>query len=66
MIAPRETIVRDALKLAEGERAKVVQELLDSLSPEVGEVLDDSWAEELDRRFADWEANPSRACRGRN
>ena len=58
MIAPRETIVRDALKLSEGEGAKVVQELLDSLSPEVGEVLDDSWAEELDRRFAHWEADP--------
>ena len=59
MIAPREKIVREALKLSEGERAKVVQELLDSLSPEVGEVLDDSWAEELDLRFADWEANSS-------
>ena len=44
MIAPRETIVREALKLSEGERAQVVQELLDSLSPEVGEVLDDSGA----------------------
>ena len=44
MLAPRETIVREALKLSEGERAKVVQELLDSLSPEVGEVIDDSGA----------------------
>jgi hypothetical protein len=26
---------------------------------EVGEVLDDSWGEELDRRLADWEADPS-------
>ncbi len=59
MIAPRQTIVRDALKLPEEERARVVQDLLDSLSPEANDLLDDVWAEELDRRFAAWEANPS-------
>lgn len=58
MIAQREMIVPEALQLPDGERAKVIQELLDSLSPEVGEVLDDRWAEELDRRFSDWEAIP--------
>jgi putative addiction module component (TIGR02574 family) len=59
MIALRETIVRDALQLPEGERVRVVQDLLDSLSPEASEMLDDAWAEELDRRFAIWEADPS-------
>ena len=59
MIAPRETIVREALKLPEGERVRVVQDLLDSLSPEASDLLDDAWAEELDRRFAAWEANPA-------
>ena len=59
MIAPRETIVRDALKLPEGERVRVVQDLLDSLSPEASDKLDDAWAEELDRRFAAWKADPS-------
>ena len=59
MIAPRETIVRDALKLPESERVRVVQDLLDSLSPEASDMLDDAWAEELDRRFAAWEADPS-------
>ena len=59
MIAPRETIVREALNLSEGERVRVVQDLLDSLSPEAGNLLDDAWAEELDRRFAEWEADPS-------
>jgi putative addiction module component (TIGR02574 family) len=59
MIAPRERIVRDALKLPEEERVRVVQDLLDSLSPEASDMLDDAWAEELDRRFAAWEADPS-------
>ena len=59
MIAPRETIVRDALKLSEEERVRVVQDLLDSLSPEASDMLDDAWAEELDRRFAAWESDPS-------
>ena len=59
MIAPREMVVREALKLPEGERVRVVQDLLDSLSPESSDKLDDNWAEELDRRFAAWEADPS-------
>ena len=59
MIVPRETIVRDALRLPEGERVRVIQDLLDSLSPEASDTLDDAWAEELDRRFAVWEAHPS-------
>jgi putative addiction module component (TIGR02574 family) len=59
MIAPRESIVREPLKLPEGERIKVVQDLLDSLSPEASDILDDAWAEELDRRFVAWEADPS-------
>ena len=46
MIAPREMVVRDALKLPEGERVRVVQDLLDSLSPEASDKLDDNWAEE--------------------
>lgn len=59
MIAPRESIVREAMNLSEAERVRVVQDLLDSLSPEASELLDDAWAEELDRRFAAWEADPS-------
>jgi putative addiction module component (TIGR02574 family) len=38
--------------LPEQERARVVQDLLNSLSPESGELLDDAWEEELDRRLA--------------
>ena len=59
MIAPREMVVRDALKLPEEERVRVVQDLLDSLSPEASDKLDANWAEELDRRFAAWEADPA-------
>ena len=59
IIAPRETIVRDALKLPESERARVIQDLLDSLTPEAGDLLDEAWEGELDRRFVAWNANPS-------
>lgn len=59
MIAPRESIVREAMNLPEQERVRVVQDLLDSLSPEASDLLDDAWAEELDRRFAAWESDPS-------
>lgn len=59
MIAPRESIVREAMTLPAKERVRVVQDLLDSLSPEASNLLDDAWAEELDRRFAAWEADPS-------
>ncbi len=59
MIATREMIVRDALQLPEAERAQVVQELLDSLSPEGSDLIDDTWAAELDRRFASWESDRS-------
>ncbi len=59
MTAPRESIFREVLKLPEGERVRVVQNLRGSLSPEASDMLDDAWAEELDRRFAAWEADPS-------
>ena len=59
MIAQRESVVRDALSLTEEDRARVVQELVDSLSPESHDLLDDAWAEELDRRFAAWQADES-------
>jgi len=45
-------IVDAAMKLTEHERAEVVQELLDSLSPDAETLLDDAWAAELDRRVA--------------
>ena len=58
MIAPREIIVQDALKLCETDRLMVIQDLLESLSPEAGHSLDEAWAEELDGRFEAWEATP--------
>jgi putative addiction module component (TIGR02574 family) len=47
-----QSIVEAALQLAEPERAEVVQELLDSLSPDAERLMDDAWAAELDRRVA--------------
>lgn len=48
-------VVEAALQLPEPERAQVVQELLDSLSPDAETLLDDAWAAELDRRLADFQ-----------
>lgn len=59
MIAPRDEIIQEALKLSKEERVLVVQDLLESLSPEAGELLDDAWADELGRRFAAWHADPT-------
>jgi putative addiction module component (TIGR02574 family) len=47
-----QSVVEAALQLTEPERAQVVQELLDSLSPEAERLMDDAWAAELDRRVA--------------
>ncbi|MFW6125279.1 MAG: addiction module protein [Pirellulales bacterium] len=48
-------IVEAALQLTEPERAEVVRELLDSLSPDAERLMDDAWAAELDRRLAAFE-----------
>ena len=54
-------IVDAALKLPEPERAQVVQELLDSLSPDAEKLMDDAWAAELDRRLAEFQAGQADA-----
>ena len=51
-----QSIVAAALNLPERQRAEVVQELLDSLSPDAETLLDDLWAAELDRRSAEWQS----------
>lgn len=48
-------VVEAALQLPEPERAQVVQELLDSLSPDAETHVDDAWAAELDRRLAEFQ-----------
>ena len=48
-------IVEAALQLPEVERAQVVQELLDSLSPAAEQTMDDVWAAELDRRLSEFQ-----------
>ncbi len=47
-------VVKAALQLPEPERAQVVQELLNSLSPDAEQLIDDAWAAELDRRVAEF------------
>jgi putative addiction module component (TIGR02574 family) len=55
------SIVDQALRLPEQERAQVVQALLNSLSPDAERQLDDAWASELDQRLAEFEKGESDA-----
>ncbi|MBC8870124.1 MAG: addiction module protein [Planctomycetes bacterium] len=55
MQASSQGIIDAALKLPEPERAHVVQELIESLSPDSETMMDDAWAAELDRRLAEFE-----------
>ena len=53
MPGTRETVLEAALRLPESERARLVQELLETLNPDAEGQFDDAWAAELDRRLAD-------------
>ncbi len=46
-------IIDEALKLPESDRARIIQDLMESLSPGSERLLDDAWAAELDRRYAE-------------
>lgn len=54
-------IVEAALQLPASERAEVVSELLDSLSPDSENAIDDTWAAELNRRLAEFHDDASTA-----
>ena len=55
MNANSQEIMNAALRLSETERARIAEQLLESLSPSSEEALDDAWSAELDRRLADFE-----------
>ncbi len=54
MKAKRREILEAALKLPDMDRAKIVQQLLDTLPPQVQSTFDDYWEEELERRFREF------------
>ena len=45
-----EDIIKEAVKLPEKERVRVVERLLSSLEPEVENDVDGAWAAEIERR----------------
>jgi len=55
------TVLDAALELSEGDRALVAEKLLETLSPEDAELLDDELAAELDRRLEEFRNNSSTA-----
>ncbi len=50
-----QAVLQTALALSEAERALLVEQLLESLSPEPDELIDAALAAELDRRRAEVE-----------
>ena len=56
-----EAILKAALALSEIQRELLIDELVESLSPETGPHSDEEWLAELERRHADYEKDPSSA-----
>jgi putative addiction module component len=57
-----EDIEVEALKLDPQARARLAKKLLESLETLSDEENERLWAEEADRRDADWESAPGSAC----
>lgn len=53
MSSKAELLVKEAASLPYAERAKVVDELLATLEPEMEENVDEAWALEIERRAAE-------------
>lgn len=58
MKATSKEIMEAALKLSEKDRVSMVERLLETLSPDEGDLVDDSWDAELDRRLEDFKRHP--------
>jgi putative addiction module component (TIGR02574 family) len=59
MTPQSQSIFDAALALPEAERALLVERLLETLSPEPAELTVDQLEAELDRRFAEYQRDPS-------
>ena len=54
-------VFESALALPEAERALLAECLLESLSPEPDEFTDEQFAMELDRRYEEFQRDPTKA-----
>jgi putative addiction module component (TIGR02574 family) len=59
MTPQTQALVDAALALPEAERALLVERLLETLPPEPGELNEDQLEAELDRRFDEYQRDPS-------
>ena len=48
-------LAETVLGLSESQRVVLVEKLLDSLSPDAEQDLDEAWEADLDRRYAEFE-----------
>lgn len=46
-------VLRDALELGQDDRAKLVEQLIESLDPEIEAGAEEAWAQEISRRAAE-------------
>jgi putative addiction module component (TIGR02574 family) len=61
MTTDPQAILSSALALSESDRAVLAERLLESLSPETDDLTEDELAAELERRFAEFQRDPSTA-----
>jgi putative addiction module component (TIGR02574 family) len=61
MTAKTRAVLKAALALPPAERMLLAEELLEVLSPQVKRMTESEFAAELDRRFAEYEKDPSTA-----
>ncbi len=61
METTRQALLEAALRLPETERVLLVNELLESLSPETEDPADDALADELNRRLEEYRRDPTAA-----
>ena len=52
-------VLSDALALPESERGRIAQRLLETLSPDAPELIDDEVEAELDRRLQEFQQEPT-------
>jgi len=59
MAPETESLLATATALSENERLALVERLLDTLPPEACDLADEEWEAELDRRFDEFQRDPS-------
>jgi putative addiction module component (TIGR02574 family) len=61
MMPTKQVLLETVLTLSEKDRFELVEQLLESLSPPGGNMTGKEWKAELNRRWREYQADPSSA-----